>query len=107
MAYVVVDLSRDPVSLPESCSIDLIILFFQKRLVFFGKKKCVFFAVITALAEIPGKDLILSGMRPKKKREDKTKDPGETEKFRKLMETKSEESPEWKFHHCQRKKPGR
>ena len=107
MAYIVMDFPCDPVSLPESCSIDLIILFFQKRLVFFGKKKCVFFAVITALTEIPGKEFILPGMRPEKKRQDKTKDSGETENFRKLVELKSKESPEWKFHHCQKKKSGR
>ena len=35
----------------------------------------------------------MSGMRPKKKREDKTKDPGETEKFRKLMETEKRGVP--------------
>lgn len=107
MSHIIMDLSGNSVSLAQCSSINLVILFFQKCLVFFRKKKRMFLTVIPDLMKILVKSLIFSGIEPERKLENETKNPKQTKNCRKSIDLKNQKSPKWKLSHCQRKKPGR
>ena len=67
MSHIIMDLSGNSVTLTQCSCIDLVILFFQKCLVFFRKKKRMFLTVIPDLMEILVKSLIFFCIEPEKK----------------------------------------